>query len=122
MSRAETVRVGVLVATNPVTLARALIAAGVSAGFMEAYRVMVDAPVDTTQLMEDIESYLRYERSKWKRSQQKKPFGFPVPTRRPSRPTLDDPQDHDFEEFWTWLERRRGKKQGFYTPYVKGTI
>ncbi len=124
LSRAEEMKVGVLVASNPVTLARSLIAAGVSYGFLNAYRAVVDTPVDNAQLMEDIASYLRYERAKWRRkSPQKKPFGFPIPTRKPSKQTLDDPSDHEFEDFWRWLERRRGQRRGgFHADLNRRTI
>ncbi len=125
MSRAEQIKVGLLVASNPVSIARTLVAAGVSAGFLQAFRAVVDTPeVGTAELMEDIASFLRYERSKWRASQQKKPFGFPVQRKKPSGPTLDDPDDHDFEEFWQWLERRRGRRRGpgFHADLNRSTI
>lgn len=115
------VQAGVI--ATPASLSRTVIVALASAGFMASYaRIVGVAPkdVDSEQLFQDIKMFLRSARSVRTRKQpSRKPFKRGAP---PMAPVPLEPPELEDLGFFSWIERRRYRDGGFFTPDVRGTV
>ncbi len=118
----ETPQVRKGIVYTPASISRTVGLALASAGFMAAYaRIVGVVPreVDYGDLHRDVASFLRSIRQTQVRPGPRKrkpergaPPGAPVPL---------EPPDLDEMGFFSWIERRRYRAGGYYTPDVKGT-
>ncbi len=108
---------------TPASLSRTIAMAFASAGFMAAYARVVGVPsreVDYGQLHRDVQAFLRSTRGSQVRPQPRK--RKPQRGAPPMAPLPLEPPDLEEMGFLSWIERRRYRDGGYYTPDVKGTI